>query len=655
VSAEKQAAVSGERSDTTRTKRAGFVAAAVLLAVVHVSLVNHFVPLTAIFSDTPLQGDDFDLHIGQVFRVMRALEGWGKSWSYDVSLLAGQPEGTITDSGSKAWELWAFALAHVGVPRALAFNSFILVVMLACPLLLYAAARCFGSSQGASLLAAAMASSLWFFDSHIHWIWFVGMVSWGLASCLAILTLGLFHRFLQTRRLALAAPAALCLSVGLLIHPYTFFVLAPPMAACYLRSWRTLPRAGHIAVAAMIACALAVNGYWVRNAMAHWHYILNSAYYAQADPRYFLCDLFDVLCSGADTGVIGTRTGFRFLYLGLAAAGLYAWRSGRDSRFLPLSVAIAVLYGWAYLGGFVPGMQQTQPYRQITPASLFTTLPAAAFVERLWRERLFVNLPRVAQLLVAALGFALAQQLVAGQVLYFLPRLVPDPQRLLDGSRSPISKYGHLWHPDMPSHVHYGVPHDPAIEIGIEPTIAWLSLHVPDRTRILVEGGLLGERLAWRTNFEVLGGFFERNVAHVYANYFREHHLREAEPVDFLHYLRVFAVEWVVGNRSEFELVPGLLERVAVVHGRNIYRTRTPVNRVLQGGGSVRAGDNRIEVRGSDPQKALLLSYHWHEALRCKPDCRIEREPVDIDHVGLIRIPAPHPAHVVIWNSYQSW
>jgi hypothetical protein len=78
-----------------------------------------------------------------------------------------------------------------------------------------------------------------------------------------------------------------------------------------------------------------------------------------------------------------------------------------------------------------------------------------------------------------------------------------------------------------------------------------------------------------------------------------------------------------------------------------------PVSRVLQGGGSVTASENRIEVVGSDPKQPLLLSYHWHEALRCKPDCQVERAAIDIDRVGFVRIPAPHAAHVVIWNSYQ--
>src|SRR3954470_5577495 len=109
--------VMGERASTTWYLCLGtFVAA-------HVFLVNHFVPFHEVFSAHPLQGIDYDLHIGQVFRVVDSLRNWGHSWSYDVQLLAGQPEGTITDSGSKAWELWAFALHQLGVPKPIAFNT----------------------------------------------------------------------------------------------------------------------------------------------------------------------------------------------------------------------------------------------------------------------------------------------------------------------------------------------------------------------------------------------------------------------------------------------------------------------------------------------------------------------------------------------------
>jgi hypothetical protein len=633
-----------------------WIVCSVLSMTGHALLVEHFVPVKEVFSERPLQGIDYDLHIGQVFRVVEALDRWGKAWLYDVHLLAGQPEGAITDSGSKGWELWTFALFRLGVPRPIAFNSFVLFVMLAAPLVLFRAARSFGLGHWESLLAAAMSSTLWFFDSHLHWVWFVGMISWSGASCLALLTLGLFYRFLHTLTLARACLCALCLGTVLLIHPYTFFVLTPPMLALYARAFRSLPRRGHILISGIALSAVAENAFWLHNAIKHWHYILDSAYYAQARPEYLLCDYFDVLCNGADSGVIGTRTGFRILYLALAVAGLVVWKRQRDERWLPFVTGLLTLLAIAYFGGFIPHMQQTQPYRQITPAMLMTTLPAASFVGRFWAQRDQLLPALASRAMALALVFALVQQLLATQVAYFLPELVPTPKDHPDGARSPLSGYGHLWHPDFPAHFRYSVPHDPAlIEYGFEPTIRWLQVHTRPSERVLIEGSVLGERVAWRTNLEVLGGFFERNVTHVDANYFREHRTYAATPLQLAHYLRTYAVDWVISNRPEFARVPELLRAEALVGALHVYRTRIPVNRVLHGGGAVRASENRIEVSGSDPSEVLLLAYHWHEALRCKPECRVERQVVDIDRVGFIRIPAPHAARVVVWNSYQSW
>src|SRR5205823_4166500 len=158
--------------------------------------------------------------------------------------------------------------------------------------------------------------------------------------------------------------------------------------------------------------------------------------------------------------------------------------------------------------------------------------------------------------------------------------------------------------------------------------------------------------LAWRGPFEVIGGFVERNIAHAYANYFRQY--AESVPSEFelARYLHVFAVGWIVTNRPEFERYGSVVERVATIGGRNVYRTLEPVRRILSPSGSARATENRIEVKGADPAQPIVLSYHFHEALRCRPNCRIERAPVDIDRVGLIQIPIPHPEDVVIYNAY---
>jgi hypothetical protein len=84
-----------------------------------------------------------------------------------------------------------------------------------------------------------------------------------------------------------------------------------------------------------------------------------------------------------------------------------------------------------------------------------------------------------------------------------------------------------------------------------------------------------------------------------------------------------------------------------------IYRSHLPVSYFFSGGGNISAATNRIAVTGSEPDQSVELKYHWHEALVCKPACRVERVRTELDPVGFIRIPAPHPSDFTIENSYR--
>src|SRR5262249_20400316 len=159
----------------------------------------------------------------------------------------------------------------------------------------------------------------------------------------------------------------------------------------------------------------------------------------------------------------------------------------------------------------LPGLQQTQPYRQITPAAILCVVPAAVFVEWLVRGRPLTRLPFRALALLALLGGGPTLRLLSHHPVYFPSRALPPPARLLDGPRSPMSKYGFLWPFETPSHVHLGVPKDDLVEDAMNEEIEWLTQHVPPGARILVEGAALGERIAWRGSYEVIGGFTERN------------------------------------------------------------------------------------------------------------------------------------------------
>lgn len=641
-----------------RPKRASLWLAFVAAALFHGGLTCYFVSLPAIFGSAALEGEDFDLHAGQVFRVVEGLERWGKSWVYDVSLLAGQPEGTILDAGSKGWELWTYALCRLGVSRPVAFNSYVLAVMLGCPVAVFTGARLLRLGAGASLLAAAMASSLWFFDSFFHWAWWVGMVSYAASAYAVLVPFGSFFRYVEDGApgpLVLAI-SAIALGLVLLVHPYAFFALVAPLGVLYGRAFRRLSRARHLAIAGMALVAIAMNAYWLRSAWTHWHYVLDSAYYAQGGAPYLITDFLDLLRDGSDTGVIGTRTGFRVLYLALATAGLVVWQRARDRRFLPVLTAIVVPLGLAYFGVYLPGGGQTQPYRHVLAASCFATLPAASFVAHAWQERARFARPAAIALALGALAVVVLQHLLV-EASYFVPRALPEAKPAYDGSDSPLSKYGFLTLPRRAyemSHVHYGLPHDPRFEAATDAMLDWLEHNVPKGGRVLIDHGPLGERVARRTELEVMGGFLERNLAHAEANFFRRYDKKPCPPAELAAYLDEYAIGWVVlsAPRADVEHAPALLERVANIAGFRVYRTRRPVP-LLRGRGAVHAHTNVIRVVASDPTEPLELSYHFHEALRCEPNCRVERRAVPFDRVGLIRVPAPHPRDFAIVNEYR--
>lgn len=633
-------------------RRVSFGLWAAALVLFHLALTQHFVSFARVFSAEPISGDDFDTHIAQTYRVIEGLERYGKSWVYDVKLLAGQPEGTIFDADNKGWELWTYALYRLGMPKGMAFNTYVLAVHLACPLVVAVAARLFGVGLLASLLAGLFASLVWFFDSFTHWAWWVGMVAYASAAYFAVLPFALFYRFVQDRTLGYAIATALALALAHLNHPYSFFVLAPALGALYLTRMRTFGRREHALVAGIVATTIAVNAYWLHAAFLHWHYILDSAYFGQTGPSYLVADFFGVLLNPSDSGVIGTRASVRLTCLTLAVLGLLVWRRERDPRFPVFALVTGTLFALAYMGAYIPHAGQVQPYRHVIPLGFISAIVGAAFVESLVKSGALAALALPGKLALAAAA-VVAVQLFGRDALYFIPELAPPVRPLIDGSPSPISEHGYgRFHPTT-GHVSYRLPRGRLFEVGAHRLQAWIEKHTATGDRVLVDSPSFGERLAWRGDVEVLGGFREKNIAHAYASFFRAFP-EPASDEQVTEYLATYAVRWVVlhAPRPDLERSPWL-ELAAEVEGRRIYRNKEAVTPIRQGGGRLRARTNRIEVWGSDPAQDLVLAYHFHEMLRCEPGCRVVREPVPIDRVGFIRVPAPHPRDLVLWNSYQ--
>lgn len=635
-----------ERESNTTSqvrRRVAWFAACLAVVILHVALFVHAERNAPIFSGQPLTWIDFDTHAEQMLRVTDALAGWGKHWAYDVQLLAGYPSGTVFDADNKGWELWTWGLWKLGVPRPIAFNLFVLFVHLLPPPVVYLSARLFRLSRWEALIAATLAIGLWFFDGLARWSWFSGGVSYALVSVLFVLPIALFYSHLRDGKRWLLMPLALVMSLGHLVHPSMFVVLVLPMTALYAREFRKLAWHRHLAIVMVAALVIASNAWWLTTAFRYAHYVTEHEPFFVGGLHHVLFDMGQVIDDLTRTGLIGNRTGFRFLALIACAVTLVLWRKERDDRFLPLVVGVGSLVAIAYVGGYVWVFRQIQPYRNIVSAAFLATIPAAAFAGELWRRRTLHGLPRLAWAPIG-LSLFLAASHLAMDVLYFFPKWMPEVPPLPTGEEMHITAYGFPEHRDFRHH-----PPEPHFDDAAN----WVLEHDDGQGRILVEWWVLGEHLLWRTNAQILGGFRERNMEHRAANLFHRYPQGQISDDELARYLEQYAVRWVIVSQElpTFES-KAVLEKIATVGPHRVYRTKVPVSFIRGGRGRVKASMNRIEVSDTDPDQDVVLRFHWHDTLICEPSCRVEREPLPDNQVGFIRVPAPHPEAFAVINGY---
>ncbi len=628
------------------TARRVVIAASVCLVLLHLALVLHATKRAPIFTQYPLAWIDFATHAEQTLRVTEAMDRFGKTWLYDPQQLAGFPSGTVFDADNKGWELWTYAWWKLGVPKATAFNLFVLFAHLLVVPVFWVSARLFRLGKAESLGAAALALGVWYFDGLARWSWHSGAIAFCVVSCTFVLPLGLLYRYLRDGGWLRAAALALWMAVLHLIHPSVFVILAVPMIALYVRSFRTLPRARHATVWAAALFTIATNAWWIVIALQFVEYVTEHQALFVGKPSYLATDYVELTQDLNATGILSNRTGFRFLAWFGAAAGLAFWRRDRDDRVLPLGLGLITLLGIAYLGGHSELLRQIQQYRNVVPAAFLACIPAAAFFGYLAREGALRQAPRAAQ---AGLAIAtlIAIPHLAADVLYFFPRAVPKVPPLTTGTPPPLSAYGFIHQADDEYR------HGPA-PAHMAKVADWVREHDDGQGRFLVEWWVLSEYLLARTNAQVLGGFHEINMKHAAANLFSKRHKGERTQEHVRAYFEDYAIAWVILNETEPKDVAwgDELELVEKIPPQRIYKTRVPIQLVRSGGGAVTWSMNRLDVQGSDPDADVVLRFHWLGTLRCEPSCHVMREPREGDEVGFLRIPAPHPTAFSIVNRY---
>lgn len=621
-----------------------FGVALLSLIALHLGLLLYFAPPATLLSKQPVMTVDYALHVYQVDRAWTAFNEHGALWAWDPLALAGQPAGVVEDLTSKGTELFVIGLGRLGVSRAFAFNLFILLVHLGLPLTAWLVGRLLSLGRWETLVLHGLWLCLWFFDSFMHWSWWIGMITWCFASYGAVLLIALLYRCLEAPTLGRFAWLALLAAVLSLVHPFVVLSLAIPCVALYARSFRGMSGKAHAMLggAALVAASTAL--IWIFPFLRFKHYVGDVDTFFNATASFAFFDAFDLLKDGRQTGG-PVRTMFRMLCFAAGGVMLVRWHRAGDRRALGLSSlvlsALVLAYGSAY---FWLG-RQTQPYRHIGPAMFAAAVPAAVLLREVLSPSALRSYPRGAQLALMFCAVLLVPR-AARTALQYMPTLLPQQveRSKLDFLSSPLVG---LNEPKPLVMRHEGpLPQQQAVR-------SWLLKHHAGGGRVVVNDWVLGEYLAASTNVPILGGIVERNVPHVDAHLFRREPDGNLPPAELAAYFDTYAVEYVVlaGGHLPLDERRELLRPTAAVSGYRIYRTVKAPNYFERGAGKVRSqAVNKLELSEVKGDVAVLR-FHWMETLRCRPECSVEREPNTLDRVGFIRVNNPPPAFE-IYNGY---
>jgi hypothetical protein len=616
-------------------------------ATLHLALLAYYTPLRAVFSNTPFHTYDYALHVYQVDRAARAFEGFGHLWSYDPFLLAGQPAGAVEDLTSKSLELFVIAARALGVRTWVAFDAYVLLVELGLPFVGYAAARLFDLSKRTASFVVLGWVLLWYFDSLLHWCWYVGMISWGAASYLIVLVVALLYRALRDHRPWAYASTGVVAALVTLIHPFAALTLVLPLGALYTRGFRRLRVWEHLALAFGTACAAATTLVWIGPALKFRHYIGTVDAFLWPTLPYVFFDWLDLLKDVLMTGQ-PVHTALRSVTLLLALGACARLARSRDDRFLPLVTLVFGSFALAYLSGYSSALRQTQPYRHVGPAVLAAALPAGAVLEHVFSRERVAALSRSARisLLLAAL---LAVPVLARTALGYLPTAIParqaprtalrpGPRAWLDNRELELVKLG------------LAGPERDYVDVG-----SYLDAHFTAASgRVAAFDWVLGEYLPVFTRLPALGGIPQRNIPHVAAHPLRFDFTPTAtEPDPFRRYLRDYAVAAVVttGVPGPVDFRRDLLEPMRAFGELRVYRVQEPSGYVAEGHARVTSqGLNSIRV--ADAERDVVLRFHFLETLRCRPRCRVERASAFRDAAGFLRVKSESDSFE-IFNDYD--
>ncbi|NRA33645.1 MAG: hypothetical protein HRU17_09920 [Polyangiaceae bacterium] len=450
------------------SRRAVIVFAAIV--GLHSALCWVFVP--GYFSPTPV----LEAAFGEFALSLRG--GLGQ-WLQEVS---GAPIGATARGGAD----WLGALAYFcgdawGVGGWRALNGLSAATHLAVPCVGFVAARGFGLGLRAALGTAAVWSHLWFFDSLIHHLWFVGREGFLRASLAVVLFIGMAAAYSRRPRRYLLVAFSLAALVALLSSPLSCVPAILVLVPLHNKSGVTLrPVAKGLMLAFAVVTAMML-GTGAGGRADLWS--------VRLAPVDFAWDSLDLL--GADRSQEGpTRAWLRTLcFAGMLAR---SWAPATVPKIsglaLPVCGLLLLAYGGEFLWSPSPGVGAL-----LFPAVLLASVPACELMASVFKPELWTRgSPMIRGLLLA--GVLVIVPRVVRTVMTFLPGLQADRVIRAPGDEK-ISAMVGLNEPQLRRRSH---------EL-VSPTLLqvrdWLRRHATGR--VALAKGRLAQLIRLTTNLEV--------------------------------------------------------------------------------------------------------------------------------------------------------
>jgi hypothetical protein len=569
----------------------------------------------------------------------------GRTHGYDPHFMAGYPKSPVYYPSSRPYELslWLFG----GADQGRVFNWTILVLLAACPFLMYAAAASLGLSDGGRLVVAALAAVphlLVPIADFYRYMEPAGMESYIFASALSVLVAALFARFVRTggrgTGLALWATAPLLYFT----HPAAVVISVVPIAVMWVAHLRHMPVPRHLWLAVVAATVLVANWPWIEGQLLFGHYADLRDFYTPEGRAHFVPE------GGWLAPIrtyVPTPKALALMPPVLGLVGLALWARERCTGLLLLVVPqVLFLFVVSFYGRYLE-LAALAPGRITLPLGLWLLLPAG-------------HAAVAAVAAVARGGAVVARRPVGGPLAVALTGMV------LVAAAHQAGLEKRVWRS-------YTFP---AIEAWQGFTrhgmalVHWLGEHTDRRGRLLHEetdrgshqyyGSHMPALIPLHTGLELAGGpaphaLLTHNVLRFEAGTLLGQPLERLAPEDVLRRFRLYNVRWVLcwttGAKRWFDAFPGA-QRVGAYDKFVLYRTSLEPSFFFEGSGTVEAVANRLALRDIVPRDGrIVLKYHWLETLRADPPREVVPLMLADDPVPFIMVPDP-PRQLVIYNDY---